>query len=396
MSEVAAAKPPERRRLPSLWVRAVLGLVIILVGIAGFFAFAASFAGYPVVEPVPGAKPWLRGAYHVHTTRSDGNGSPAKVAEAAKAAGLDFVVLTDHNDFKPPKATWANGVLLIPGVEISTSAGHLAAFGMRGPLEGLKAWDPPEQAVVAVEAAGGTAVLAHPVQTKNPWRDDATAHQVPGFELYSADTFFRQALRSPLSRLLPALGAAMVNPVHGVMLLAVPEPGPTERFLALAKERKRLVLCGSDAHGTPAYEDIFQALDMELPPGLLQGPLSRDASEAAAQVTGALASGQALCVFRALGAPDGFALEGFDAATREAPVGTKLTVRLPAHEPGILEVRVWGAGRLLPDGAQVELTGPGVVQVEVWAHAPGRFFGHEWRPWLVPSPVRVVPGPPGI
>ncbi|WP_328701117.1 PHP domain-containing protein [Corallococcus silvisoli] len=384
------------KRYVSLGARAVSGLVLLLVGIAGFFAFAAGFADYPVVAPVPGAKPWIRGAYHVHTTRSDGRGTPAKVAEAAKAAGLDFVVLTDHNDLKPPAATWVDGVLLVPGVEISTSAGHLAAFGMQRPIEGVKPWGPPEQAVAAVAAAGGTAVLAHPVQTKNPWKDEATAHQVPGFELYSADTFFRQALRSPVSRLLPALGASLVNPVHGVMLLASPEPRPTERFLELARERGRIALCGADAHGLPEYEDIFNALDMELPPEVLPGPLSSDASEAAAQVTQALASGRALCVFRALGAPEGFALEGYDESTREAPVGTVLTVRLPEHAPGTLEVRVWGDGRLRPDGAHIELTGPGAVQVEVWALAPGRFFGHEWRPWLVPSPVRVVPGPPGI
>ncbi|NOK21515.1 PHP domain-containing protein [Corallococcus carmarthensis] len=390
------SKAGTARRPLSLAIRAVFGVLFLLMGVAGFFAFAAGFADYPVVAPVPNAKPWIRGAYHVHTTRSDGNGTPAKVAQAAKAAGLDFVVLTDHNDFNPPAATWVDGVLLIPGVELSTSAGHLAAFGMQRPIEGVKPWGPPEQAVAAVEAAGGTAVLAHPVQTKNPWKDEATAHQVPGFELYSADTFFRQALRSPVSRLLPAVGASMVNPVHGVMLLAAPEQAPTERFLALAKERKRIALCGNDAHGLPAYEDIFSALDMELPPDVLPDPLSQNAREAANQVTRALASGQALCVFRALGGPEGFALEGFDANTREAAVGTVLTVRLPEHTQGTVEVRVWGDGRLQPDGQHVELTGPGVVQVEVWSHAPGRFFGHEWRPWLVPSPVRVVPRPPGI
>ncbi|RYZ41374.1 MAG: PHP domain-containing protein [Myxococcaceae bacterium] len=384
------------KRLLSLGFRAVLGVLLLLLGIAGFFAFAAGFADYPVVPPAPEAKAWIRGAYHVHTTRSDGNGTPAKVAAAAKAAGLDFVVLTDHNDLKPPTATWMDGVLLIPGVELSTNAGHLAAFGMQRPLQDLKPWGPPEQAVAAVEAAGGTAVLAHPVQKKNPWTDEATAQRVPGFELYSADTFFRQALRSPMSRLLPALGASLVNPVHGVMLLVAPELEPTARFLELNRERPRLALCAHDAHGLPAYETVFSALDMEFPPALLSGPLSPDAHEAAAQVTKALASTQALCVFRALGAPEGFALEGYDEQTREAPVGTVLTVRLPKHVPGTVEVRVWGDGRLAPDGQHIELMGPGVVQVEVWAHAPGRFFGHEWRPWLVPSPVRVVPRAPGI
>jgi hypothetical protein len=103
-----------------------------------------------------------------------------------------------------------------------------------------------------------------------------------------------------------------------------------------------------------------------------------------------------LCSFRALGAPEGFMLEGMSARSREARVGDVLSVRLPEHLPGTVEVRVWGNGVLRPDGVSVELTGEGVVQVEVWARAPGRFFGSEWRPWIVPSPVRVLPRGPGI
>jgi hypothetical protein len=36
--------------------------------------------------------------------------------------------------------------------------------------------------------------------------------------------------------------------------------------------------------------------------------------------------------------------------------------------------------------------GPGAVQIEVWALAPGRFLKSEWKPWLVPSPIWVYPG----
>ena len=48
-----------------------------------------------------GVQEWPRGAFHVHTTRSDGSGTVEEVAAAAQAAGLQFVVLTDHNDFAP-------------------------------------------------------------------------------------------------------------------------------------------------------------------------------------------------------------------------------------------------------------------------------------------------------
>ncbi|MBJ6765166.1 CehA/McbA family metallohydrolase [Myxococcaceae bacterium JPH2] len=375
--------------------RALAGLVLVLLGFAGFFAFAASFVDYPALDEPERPSAWIRGAYHVHTTRSDGRGTPSEVARAAKAAGLDFVVLTDHNDFTPRTPEWIDGVLMIPGVELSTTAGHLAALGLKRPLDGAKAWMPPDAAVSAVEAAGGMSVLAHPVQRRNPWRDEETARRVPGFELYSADTFLRQALRSPVSRLLPAVGASFTHPVHGVMLMVAPEPEPMARFMDLSREKPRLALCAHDAHGLPSYEHVFRAMAMALPPQDVPRPLPKDASEAAERVVLALTGGNAVCAFRALGEPEGFALDGLDSGGREARVGDVLTVRLPERHPDTVEVRVWGDGRLR-DATSVELTGPGVVQVEVWVRAPGRFFGSEWRPWIVPSPVRVLPRGPGI
>ena len=378
--------------------RAVVGLVLLVLGLAGFFALPASFVSYPVVPAAEHAPPrWAKGAFHVHTTRSDGRGTPRDVARAAKAAGLDFVVLTDHNDFMPPAPAWVDGVLLVPGVEVSTSAGHLVAFGMERPLRDVSKWMPPGDAVRAVADAGGTAVLAHPVQRRNPWTDARSASEAPGFELYSADTFFRHAASHPVSRLLPAVGAYLAQPVHGVMLLVAPEPGPGDHFLGLSQQRPRLAFCAHDAHGLPSYESVFQAMATYLPPEEVPLPLPEDAGAAAALVTRALAGGRGLCAFRALGEPEGFVLEGVTAERREARVGDVLKVRLPGRpEPGTVRVEVWGSGRLGPDGESVELTGEGVARVEVWAKGPGRFFGSEWRPWIVPGPVRVLPRGPGI
>lgn len=373
-------------------LRALLGLVLLLLGFAGFFTCAAATVDYPVVAPQDGAQAWPRGAFHVHTTRSDGQGTVEEVAAAAKAAGLQFVVLTDHNDFEPREPSFVDGVLMIPAVEISTPSGHLVAFGMQRPLDGPKA---RQEGVSAVEVAGGVSVLAHPVQKKNPWKDREAAKRAGGFELYSADTFFRDAVRSPFSRLIPAAGALLSNPVHGVMLLVTPQPGSTAWLLELTRDQPRLAFCSHDAHGWPRYGDVFRALATYLPPGALPEPLSTEPRTAAAQVVRALSSGQSLCAFRGLGEPMGFALEGPLSERREARVGDTLTVRLPPHEPGTVRLEVAGAGRLGPDGTSVELVSEGAVQIEAWVQAPGRLFGSEWRPWIVPSPIRVLPRSPG-
>ncbi|HEX8820866.1 MAG TPA: CehA/McbA family metallohydrolase [Archangium sp.] len=374
-------------------LRALLGLVLVLLGVAGFFTLSATYAEYPVIPTRADALGWVRGAFHVHTTGSDGRGTVEEVAAAAKAAGLRFVVLTDHNDLGPREPAFVDGVLLVPGVELSTEHGHLVAFGLQRPLEGVRPWMDGGEAEAAVEKAGGVSVLAHPVQRRNPWRHPEAARRADGFELYSADTFFRDALRHPFSRLLPAVGASFGQPVHGVMMLVGPQPEPTERLLELAREKPRVALCSHDAHGLPRYEDVFRALAMYLPPSKGTAPqaLPEEPRAAAEVVVKGLAGGGALCAFRALGEPVGFALEGVDAQRREAHVGDVLTVRLPSEVGDEVRIEVRGAGRLRPDGRSVQLVEEGAVQVEVWVRGPGGFFGTEWRPWIVPSPVRVLP-----
>src|SRR5688500_6272709 len=68
----------------------------------------------------------IYGAYHIHTSRSDGSGSIEDVASAAAKAALQFVVVTDHGDAtRPPEPPrYVHGVLVIDAVEISTMAGH--------------------------------------------------------------------------------------------------------------------------------------------------------------------------------------------------------------------------------------------------------------------------------
>ncbi|MGH2735827.1 MAG: PHP domain-containing protein, partial [Actinomycetota bacterium] len=58
----------------------------------------------PVPEPPPArrvpaadGRRWLRGDLHAHTHHSDGRMSVAELAASARANGLDFLAITDHN-----------------------------------------------------------------------------------------------------------------------------------------------------------------------------------------------------------------------------------------------------------------------------------------------------------
>ena len=92
----------------------------------------ASWRPLPLVGAPPRtATPRLAGVVHVHTTLSDGGGTPEEVIAAARAAGLEFVAITDHNnlDAKPLEG-YRDGVLVLVGSELSTPAGHVLGLGL--------------------------------------------------------------------------------------------------------------------------------------------------------------------------------------------------------------------------------------------------------------------------
>lgn len=376
--------PGHRRRRPSWLFRAfavVLGALVLYVA---FFAVSASGVHLPLAGADGSEQPrtaW-RGAYHVHSTIShDGRGSIEAIAQAARAAGLQFVVLADHNPAELFAPKFVDGVLVIGAQELSTPNGHLVALGAsRALTEAERNGD----VFAAIDSLGGTAYLSHPAQQKNPWRDWPSAKKARGMELYSADSMFREALRSPFKRLIPAASAYLTNPVLGLLTVAGPQPRATARVVELANAQPYAALCAHDAHGLPAYQSVFETLAVYTS----APPAPKDANGAAAHVLEHLGSGLAWCVFQGIAPGDGFALSSL-----QAHPGDTITVQLPTAAPPQVQLRVWGPGVVAPDGRSVEVTGTGAVQIEVWAQVPGIFFEEGWRPWLVPSPIRVVPEP---
>ena len=76
---------PRRFRIPAI-VLAVTALVL--------FALLPPRTNHTASPPAS----TVRGAFHIHSSRSDGSGSVAAIAAAAARAGLQFIILTDHGD----------------------------------------------------------------------------------------------------------------------------------------------------------------------------------------------------------------------------------------------------------------------------------------------------------
>ena len=113
---------------------------------------------------------WYRGDCHVHSARSHGAElTPEQLAAAARASGLDFMAITEHNTADTHGA-WGrlagDDLLVILGQEATTQTGHWLALGIRpGQVVewryGLR-HDVIGQHVTQVHHAGGLCVAAHP------------------------------------------------------------------------------------------------------------------------------------------------------------------------------------------------------------------------------------------
>ena len=100
-----------------------------------------------------------RGAIHIHTKLSDGTGDIKSIVKAAKSAGLDWIIVTDHNYYDVNEGIFDN-IYVIKGEEISpANSNHYLAFGINKVIEP----DIDTQNYVdKVRELGGFGFAAHP------------------------------------------------------------------------------------------------------------------------------------------------------------------------------------------------------------------------------------------
>lgn len=145
---------------------------------------------YPPRRAKGRGRTWYRGDGHLHTVYSDGKRLPAEVAAGARAAGLDFMVSTDHNT-SSSHGVWGayagDDLLIITGEEITTRNGHWLALGL--PAGEWIDWryrsrdDAFSRFAGQVHRSGGLVVPAHPYcpYVACQWKfgyDDADAMEV--------------------------------------------------------------------------------------------------------------------------------------------------------------------------------------------------------------------------
>jgi len=102
---------------------------------------------------------------HIHSNYSDGHADVKEIIKAAKRRGLDGIAITDHDTMRgiPVARKYIRDrkldLILIPGVEVTTSEGHLLVLGVdKAPEKKLS----PEETIETAHDLGGIADVPHP------------------------------------------------------------------------------------------------------------------------------------------------------------------------------------------------------------------------------------------
>jgi hypothetical protein len=340
----------------------------------------------------------VAGALHVHTTLSDGGGSPEEVIAAAREAGLGFVAITDHNNLNAkPAEGYHEGVLVLVGTELSTTAGHLLALGLPDPV--FRFSGDAEDGLADVRDLGGIAFAAHPLSPRPDFR--WTGWDLPGpwgLELINGDSEWRRAGHP---RLLLTAALYCLNPRYALLGSLNPPEDTLRRWDRLLAERDVAGIVGTDAHSRlplmrqwrlrfPSYASLFALLQDHV---LLDAPLTGQAAPDISALVSALRRGRSYVGLDGLAPAGGFFFTVEGRGNRwtmgeSVPAGPGLTLRAGGRLPRGARVIVLRDGKpqvAAVGGAQISSPDPGVYRVEV------RVEG--WPvPWIVSNPIYIFAG----
>ena len=376
-------------------------LLVVAVVVVSLLPAATSVTAAPPASTV-------RGAFHIHSDRSDGSGSVDAIASLAARAGLQFIILTDHGDGtrSPDAPAYRSGVLTLDGVELNTTGGHYAAMNLPAspyPIAGT-----PEDVIADVHRLGGFGFAAHPGSARPAlsWQGWDTAFD--GLEWINGDSEWRDETRTTIAR---ALFTYLLRPPQSLATLLDRPDSVLARWDALAMQRKVVGLAGSDAHARlgfrqqsdpdvaslhvrlPGYEASFRAFSNHV---VLEAPFAGDAAADAAVLVEAIRGGHLYSVIDAIASPGGLTFTARSGAQTAQmgdtlPIHGDVSLRASANAPPGTALVLLRNGQRLHESVDgpLEINGvtePGAYRIEAYTIGAR---GGPMVPWLVSNPIYV-------
>jgi hypothetical protein len=344
---------------------------------------------------------------HMHTRYSDGSGTHKDIAKAAIKAGVDAVIVTDHNVFVPDMEGYYKEnnkrVLVLIGEEIhdqdrDPQKNHLLVFGAGRELATFA--DDPQLLINKVCESGGLAFIAHPDDPAAPafhetdisWVDWSVQNYT-GIELWNA--------LSELKTIIPTKFHAAFFAYFPALIAHNPIPATMAKWNELLSEGRRVVaIGGSDAHALHLgigpisrvifpYEFHFRGVNTH---AILTAPLTGDSNADRKLIYEALGNGRAFVAYDLPASARGFRFTG-QGHDKTAYMGEEIPakggVTLQAKLPLAAELRLIKDGQVLKKWDRQTActhitTEPGVYRIEAHRNYLGKKRG-----WIYSNPIYV-------
>ncbi len=334
-----------------------------------------------------------KGDLHVHSKYSDGSGTVRRIVKAARSAGLDYIIITDHNTMQAMEEVpegWYDGLLVLVGEEIGAyGRRHYLAFGITEEIKPEDLQYDVRRYTEAVRLQSGIGFIPHPYGlekssfdlTVMPW-DAYDDPNYAGLELWSYMCDWAKSITK---------FNILYYYFHPERAIQGPPPDLLRRWDQLCQTRRVAGISGSDAHASRifpfmdllSYKRVFRGVSTHL---LTLSPLNSNLDESKELVYSALTNGNCFFAHDALMDSTGFRFGAFTAEGRELLMGDEIRVESWAEMEVLSPVRA--SLRLLRNGHPVrgleadrltwKATEPGVYRVEAqYCH----------KPWVFTNPI---------
>jgi hypothetical protein len=350
-----------------------------------------------------------RGVTHAMSNYSQGSSPVAEMITQASNGQVDFLYITDFNDFAPEHEIFGynQGVLVFTGKKISYLDAHLLLYS-KDSLKNLDSIGTAQALTndflnhTPTDATPFTVVMAHPFKQGHEWTQPTYPEGLNGIEVMNLRHMWQQSWLKQKPTFIWSLFLYIFNPKIALLRLIDDPEKEIALWDTLNKSKKTLGFMGNHSTGKifsfgplsvsfPTYEDSFKfASNHVLLRSELTGIVSRDLEK----MHNAMTAGNFYFAIDALSSPKGFAAY-MRSGGRDFLMGDavklnkdlKLYVDLPPLSSKTFEVKLYRNGQEVKvsrdKNTAWNIDDPGFyriyVRLRIQLPIPGEL---RWIPWI--------------
>lgn len=359
-----------------------------------------------------------KGVTHAMSENSRGSRPVYEIFDAAKASDLDFIFITDLNQFDSKEAQdlYSNGTRLFIGGKYSYVDTHILVFGG----EKIHKFKSIGQSQVLLNdlltqknrsPKSMSLVLAHPLRERYQWSGEYPVG-LDGIEVINLKQMWRnKAEKEKLHFIFSLLLYPFNKTLSFLNIITEPEKElklwdelnkikPTTGFLGNNTTAKAIIFPSDDGFiRFPSYKTSFSmASNHILLKSELTGMIQRDKQK----ILEALHQGQSYFSFDLIGDPKGFYMELIEREDTyplgsyvKFKEGSKIRVHLPYKPIQAFEIRLQKNGSLYTTSNQQDvefnINGPGAYRVEVVVKPNKPIFqATDYLPWIYTNHIHIT------